>query len=60
MYRADGSISKGGMNCRTLQGSVDLCTALGLQMHTDEREVCVGKFMAVRRKLHLKVDTNIE
>jgi hypothetical protein len=40
--------------------SVDLCLALGLRMHTDEQEVCVGKFMAVRRKLHLEVDMNVE
>ena len=33
---------------------------LGLQIHTDEQEVCVGKFMAVRRKLHLEVETNVD
>ena len=29
-------------------------------MHTDEQEVCVDKFMAVRRKSHLEVDMNVE
>jgi len=40
--------------------SVDLFPALGLQMHTEEQEVCVDIFMAVRRKLHLEVGMNVE